>query len=196
MRSLKKAMFCLFCGLFFAHASEAQDKEWTEIINLLDKEAQYFEGKKGYIRLGIQEYNTFTIEKFSVNDSLVSLAMKFQDRFGNEGTELFLEETIVLDHEMKITSAAIAYGYRFYFQDFPDAQFLKLVFEEEFPMIQKISSNYKDLKTGQEDRSVIEETTYQIYFPIRNKNRKKILKAMDKYQLQTLKKELDNDRNH
>src|SRR5690554_1723214 len=177
-------------------SSYSQQKEWAEIITLLKNEAQYFEGKKGYIRFSAQEYNTFTIEKFSVNDSLVNLAMKLQDGFGNEGTELFLEETIVLEPEMKITSAAIAYGYRFYFRDFPEAQFLELVFEEEFPMIQKISSTYKDLKTGQEDRSVIEETTYQIYFPIRNRNRKKIFKAIDKYQLQTLKKELESDRTH
>src|SRR5690606_16964502 len=148
------------------------------------------------IRLTTQEYNTFTIEKFSVNDSLVSQAMKLQDRFGNEGSEQFLEETTMLYPEIKINSAAIAYGYRFYYEDFPEAQFLKLVFEEEFPMIHQIISIYKDLKTGQEDRSVMEETTYKIYFPIRNKNRKKILKAIDEYQLQTLKKELESDRNH
>lgn len=177
-------------------SSYSQQKEWTEIITLLKKEAQYFEGKKGYIRLTTQEYNTFTIEKFSVNDSLVSQAMKLQDRFGNEGSEQFLEETTMLYPEIKINSAAIAYGYRFYYEDFPEAQFLKLVFEEEFPMIHQIISIYKDLKTGQEDRSVMEETTYKIYFPIRNKNRKKILKAIDEYQLQTLKKELESDRNH
>ncbi|HET8809745.1 MAG TPA: hypothetical protein VFM65_05710 [Flavobacteriaceae bacterium] len=178
-----------FCGY-------SQQKEWQKIVSLLKEEGRYFEGKKGFIKLGESEHNTFTVSKFEVNDSLINIGMKFQDRFENEGSEQFLEETTMLYPEIKINSAAIAYGYRFYFEDFPEAQFLKLVFEEEFPMTHQIISIYKDLKTGQEDLSVMEETTYKIYFPIRNKNRKKILKAIDEYQLQTLKKKLENDQYH
>jgi|SRR5690554_2766001 len=189
------AFLCTF--LFMGTAkSFPQQKEWQKIVSLLKEEGQYFDDKKGFIKLGESEYNIFTIRKFEVNDYLINIGMKFQDRFENEGSEHFVEETIELYDERKINSATIAYDYRFYFEDFPEAQFLKLVFEEEFPMIHQIISIYKDLKTGQEDRSVMEETTYQIYFPIRNKNRKKILKAIDEYQMETLKEELENDRTH
>lgn len=176
--------------------ANAQEKRWQQLTNLLQTEADYFSGKNGFIQLGKSEYNTFTIEKFSVTDSLVNFKMKLQDRFGNEKSEQVLEETIVLEPEMKITSAAIDYNYAFYFEDFPEAQFLLLEFEKDFPMIHQIISTYKNLKTGEENRSVMEETTYQTYFPIRSKNREKILRAIENHQLQTIKQKLENDQNH
>ena len=63
-------------------------------------------------------------------------------------------------------------------------------------MIHQITATYKDIKTGEKNRSQMEETTYQIYFPIRKKSREKILKVIDNYQNQTLKSERENDRNH
>ena len=192
---IKYIVLCLGFVLTVSSLS-AQEKEWRNLTDLLQKEADYFEGKNGFIRLGKSEYNTFYIEKFSVSDTLVNFKMKLQDRFGNEESEQVLEETIVLHPEMPIQSAKIDYGYRFYFEDFPQSQFLLLEFDENYGMIHQIISTYKDLKTGEENKSVMEETTYQIYFPIRSKNREKILKAIDNYQLQTLKKELENDINH
>lgn len=174
----------------------AQEKEWNALTDLLQKEADYFEGKNGFIRLGKSEYNTFYIEKFSVSDTLVNFQIKLQDRFGNEGSEQVLEETIVLHPEMIIQSAKINYDYRFYFEDFPQSQFLLLEFDENYGMIHQIISTYKNLKNSEENKSVMEETTYQIFFPIRSKNREKILKAIDDYQNQTLKIDLQNDRNH
>lgn len=185
-----------FVILMTSVSVSAQEKEWKTLTGLLQQEAEYFSGKSGFIQLGKSEYNTFIFEKISVNDTLVNFQMKMQDRFGNEDTERHLEETIVLEPEMKINSAITEYNYRFYFEDFPQSQFLLLEFEKTFPMINQIVSVYKALSTGQEDRSVLEETTYRIYFPIRSKSREKIFKAINKYQLQTLKKELENDSNH
>ncbi|SFW52571.1 hypothetical protein SAMN02927921_02139 [Sinomicrobium oceani] len=174
----------------------AQEKEWKQLTGLLQAEAQYFTGKNGFIQFGKSEYNTFTIEKFSVTDSLVNFKMKLQDRFGNEETAQQLEETIVLHPDMKIHSATIDYNYAFYFENFPNEFFLLLEFEEAYPMIHQIINTFKDVKTKEEDRSQMEETTYQVYFPIRSKNREKIFKAIENYQLQTIKKELENDQNH
>jgi hypothetical protein len=53
-----------------------------------------FEGKDGFIELTKSEYNSFSVEKFSFSDSLFVLGMRLRDRFGNEGTEHYVEETI------------------------------------------------------------------------------------------------------
>lgn len=174
----------------------AQKKEWKTLTVLLQKETDFFSGKNGFIRLTKSEYNTFTIERFSVSDTLVNFQMKLQDHFANEETEQQLEETILLHPEMTIQSAKIDYAYPFYFEGFPQSQFLLLEFDENYGMIHQIISTYKDLKTEEENNSVMEETTHQIYFPIRSKNREKIFKAIENYQLQTIKKELENDRKH
>lgn len=187
----------LFLGLILMNASlSAQEKERQKLMDLLQTEAEYFSGKNGFIQLTKSEYNTFTIEKFSVSDSLVNFKMKLRDRFGNESAEQQIEETIVLHPDLKIYLAAIAYNYAFYFENFPDEFFLLLEFEKEFPMIHQIIATYKDIRTGEKNRSQIEETTYQIYFPIRKKSREKIFKVIDSYQNKTLKRELENDRNH
>ena len=175
----------------------AQENEWNRLMGLLQKEATFFEGKKGFIQLVKSEYNTFSMEKMTVTDSLVVFGMRLQDRFGNEGSEQYLEEfTVFYSPETEIVSAELYYGHSYYFSDFPDSQFLLLEFDERFPMIQKTISVYKDLKTGQTDRSEIEQTTNQIIFPIRRKNRAVIFKAIDQYQLKSLKPRLDDDRTH
>lgn len=184
--------------LFFSTLSFAiaQDKEWRAIITLLNDEAQYFKNKQGYIQLGTSEYNTFSIQQFMVNDTMVHFSMLLKDRFQNTNTTQLLEDYILLLPEMKITAASINYNYAYYFEDFPQTQFLLLEFEEEYPMIHKINSVYTDIKTEQTDSYVIEETTYQIYFPIRTQSRKKIFAAINQYQTQTLKNDLKNDRYH
>ncbi len=192
MRSSVLLLLCL-CGITLA----AQENEWNRLIGLLQKEATFFEGKKGFIQLVKSEYNTFSMEKVTVTDSLVVFGMRLQDRFGNEGSEQYLEEfTVFYSPETEIVSAELFYGHSYYFSDFPDSQFLLLEFDERFPMIQKTVSVYKDLKTGQTDRSEMEQTTDQIIFPIRRKNRAVIFKAIDQYQLKSLKPRLDDDRNH
>lgn len=191
---IKKIVLCFLA--LMTSSLFSQEKEWRQLTDLLQKEAYYFSGKNGFIRLGKSEYNTFAIEKFSVNDTLVNFQMKLQDRFGNEGSEQVLEETIVLHPEMTIQSAKIVYGYRFYFEDFPQSQFLILEFDENYGMIHQIISAYKNLKTGEENKSVMEETTYKIYFPIRKKSREKIFKMIDYYQNKTLKIDLENDKKH
>ncbi len=187
----------LFLGFVLTVPSlSAQEKEWRNLTDLLQKEAGYFSDKNGFIRLTTSQYNIFEIKSFSVSDTLVNFQMKLQDRFGNESSEQVLEETVVLHPEMPIQSAKIDYGYSFYFEDFPQSQFLMLEFDENYGMIHQIISTYKDLKTGEENKSVMEETTSQFYFPIRSKNREKIFKTIDDYQNQTLKIDLENDRNH
>ncbi len=174
----------------------AQQKEWSQLMGLLQKEAAYFEDKSGFIQLGKSDHNTFTIEKNTVSDSLIVFGIRVRDRFGNENSERYVEETIVLEPEPIIISAEIYYDFSFYFEDFPDAQFLRLEFDEEFPMIDQVINIYKDPKTDEEDRNQIEDTTNRILLPIRVKSREKILNAVDEYQRGSLKPRLDDDRTH
>lgn len=177
--------------------ANAQQKEWKNLLTLLQKEAAWFQGKDGFIQLGKSEYNTFSIKEISVNDTLISSNMWLRDRFGNERSEQFVQETIVLlQQEPVIISAEIFYDYSFYFKDFPDAQFLQLELDEDVHLIHHVVNIYKDLETGEEDRGETEDQTNRILLPIRAKNRAEIFDAIDAYQRISLKLQLDEDRAH
>lgn len=173
----------------------AQEKEWSDLIGLLQKEAACFEGRSGFIQLLKSEYNIFSIDKLSVTDSQIVTAFWMRDRFGNEGSERYLEETVLLEPGYSIASADIFYDYTYYFEDFPDTQFLVISFKD-FPLTYHVVSIYKDLETGREDKSVLEDTTQQVVIPIRRKSRREIFKAIDRYQRETLRAELYDDMHH
>lgn len=214
MYNLKKILFCLLCALPFTNTVHAQQKEWKTLLSLLQKEAAYFEGKNGFIQLEKSDYNTFSVEKATVSDSLIVFGMWLRDRFGNENSEQYVEETIVLEPEPFLVSAEIFYDFSYYFKNFPDAQFLRLEFDKDFPMIDKVTNIYKvlipgkiikDLNSGNtyqepdtvtEDRNEMEDTTTRVLLPIRAKNRTKILNAIDDYQRNKLKPQLDYETWH
>ncbi|HET8809754.1 MAG TPA: hypothetical protein VFM65_05755 [Flavobacteriaceae bacterium] len=191
-----KIPFSLFLLLPLVFQTNAQDAEWHNLTGLLQQEAEYFTQKNGFIQLTESSYNTFVIEKFSINDTMMVSAMRLNDRFENEHSEHYLKETIVFQDYgyYNILSAGIMYDCDYYFEDFPEAQFLLIEFEKEMPLIHQIVSIYKDLKSGQEDKTTMEEATNQLLFPIRSKNRRKIFKAIDRYQSKTLKTKLEINR--
>lgn len=195
---MKTKTFLILLSFFVVTKVSAQKKEWQNLIRLLQKEAQYFEGKSGFIRLAKSEYNVFTIEKLSINDTMVVSAMWLKDRFENEPSERYLEETVLFyDWESYIIrSAEIFYDYAFYFEGFPEVQFLLLEFDKDIPLIHQVQSIYKDLETGEEAKSELEDTTHQIILPIRNKNREEIFRTIDDYQRETAKVELYHDMHH
>lgn len=115
---------CFLAFLLTVFNADAQQKEWRHLTKLLQREADYFNGKSGFIQLSKSEYNTFTIKKPSVSDMIVVSSMWLKDRFGNEETSRCLEETIFLGeaiNEDTILSAEVLYDYAFYFEDFPEA---------------------------------------------------------------------------
>jgi hypothetical protein len=196
MHHVKKIILCLLLALPLTHTAGAQGKEWHKLLELLQKEAQYFEGKSGFIQLEKSDYNTFFIEKASASDSLIVFGMWLRDRFGNENSAQYVEEIIVLEPEPVIISAEIYYDFSFYFEDFPEAQFLRLEFDEDVHLINQVMNIYKDLKTGREDSNQMEDKTSRILLPVRAKNRAKILHAIDEYQRNSLKPQLDYEREH
>jgi|SRR5690554_4185957 len=198
MYNLKKIIFCLLCALLFTNLSHAQQKDWQKLTGLLQKEAAYFEGKNGFVQLGKSEYNAFHIEKLSVNDTMAVSGMWFRDRFENHDSKRYLEEIVVFyDYDdYIIQSVQIVYDYAFYFEDFPDVQFLLIEFDDTSPLTHQTISVYKNVKTGEENKTTMEDTVHQIVVPIRRKNRSKILKVIDQYQKKTLKKQLIDDRRH
>src|SRR5690554_543876 len=190
----KTALIAFF--LLLTTITFSQQKEWEDLLQLIQKEAAYFEGKNGFIQLLRSDFNTFSIERFTINDSLVVSKMWLADRFDSENPGQYLEERIVLEPELSIVSAEIYYDFGYYFEDFPETQFLLLKINPEFPLVHQTISIGKDQQTGTENRTEMEGTTEQILIPIRSKNRKKLFKAIDQYQRTTLKTKLEDDRWH
>lgn len=171
---------------------EAQQKEWQNLLDLLQKEAVYFRGRNGFIQPENSDYGRFSIQEASVNDSLIVFGIWLRGYIGDETSEQYVKETLVLKTEPPvIISAEIYYDFSFYFKDFPAAQFLRIEFDKEERLINKIENIYKDAVTGQEDRNEMEDKTNRILLPIRARNREKILDAIDRYQRHTIKPRLD-----
>lgn len=191
-----KRVFSFVLVFFSVHLLFGQQKEWQNLLQLLQKEAAYFQGKSGFIQLMKSDHNIFSIEKFTINDSLVVSKMWLGDRFDSENPGQYLEERIVLEPELSIVSTEIYYDFSYYFENFPETQFLLLKINPEFPVVHQTVSISKDQQTGKENRTEMEGTTEQILIPIRIKSRKKIFKAIDRYQRTTLKQELELDRRH
>ena len=158
-------------------SSNAQQKEWHTIVNRLQKEADYFKGKKGYIRLTTQQYNTFTMEDYTIKDTIFYVELKLFDRY--EGQDFKKQE---LKFELKwgfpsIHGVEIDYGSDYYFEGYPDHVFLKLAFSGVHKTIDNPAMNH-------------------ITIPVRNNQMGSILKGIERYQQKTLAKELKRDRLH
>lgn len=192
---MKRAKIVLLF-LFSANLLFAQQKEWQNLLQLLQKEADYFQGKSGFIQLMKSDHNIFSIEKFTINDSLVVSKMWLGDRFDSENPGRYLEERIVLEPELSIVSTEIYYDFSYYFENFPETQFLLLELDSNYPLRHQTISIHKNPETGEDERVELEGDTNQILIPVRNKNREKIFKAIDQYQRTTLKNKLEDDRWH
>lgn len=192
MISIKRITLCLLWIVLLAGAANAQQKEWRHLLDLLQKEAMYFEGKQGFIQPENSNYNRFFIQEASVSDSLIVFGMWLRDQHGAETSEQYVKETLVLKPEPPIIiSAEIYYDFSFYFKDFPKGQFLRIEIDDDTQWINKIENIYKDTKTGVEDRNEMEDKTNRILLPIRAKNRGAIFRAIDAYQSQTIKYDLE-----
>ena len=197
-KSSEKRKSILFLALFFftTTVAKAQHLEWQNILNLLKKEANYFQGKEGFIQLGKSDFNLFSIEDITVNDSMISLSFWLSDRFENEHFKQLVKETVLLDSEPTIVSANIFYDYIFYFKNYSELQFLKLELEDKLPLTYHVLTIREDLRTGKQKRGEQEGKTNTIIIPVRAKNRGKILKAIDAYQRLSTKPQLDYETWH
>src|SRR5690606_11901830 len=141
--------FLSFIVVLCTYNTNAQQKDWQKLTGLLQKEAAYFEGKNGFVQLGKSEYNAFHIEKLSVNDTMAVSGMWLRDRFENHDSKRYLEEIVVFYEydDYIIQSVQIVYDYAFYFEDFPDAQFLLIEFDDTSPLTHQTISVYKNLET-------------------------------------------------
>lgn len=181
-------LFCIFLSIGITK-SFSQQKEWHKIMEALKKETSYFQGKKGYIRLIKQKYNTFTINEYTVSDTVIKMDMKLFDRFENiPGTEHKKQERS-FDPGWGfplINKVTVLYGSDFYFADYPESIFIQLDFSEEF----LIASD------GMLIRHKEEWDRYSIFIPVRMQKANSILKAITKYQKKLLTYELERDRTH
>ncbi|ATL46177.1 hypothetical protein COR50_02780 [Chitinophaga caeni] len=186
---------------FSSCSTQAQDpqKAWEKIVRLLQQEANYFQGKQGYIKLGESAYNTFTLQELNIEPFRISSAYQLEDRFNNEPTTLLIEEILVFDESLgmpKVKRAGLWYDYDYYFEAFPEETFLLIEFSDESPFIQQDKMSYTTIATGTIDTNVQESTTTSIILPIRSKKAKNIFQAIQAYNLINLKPFLDKDRMH
>lgn len=190
-----KKIFLIILLAFLSKGVLAQTKEWSAVVDLLNKEAIHFSDKNGYIQLMTSEYNTFFVDEFLVNDTLFVSAMWLKDRFENTSSELYLKETIELFYdEPIIESVQISYNDQLYFESFPDEIFLLIKLEQKYPHTTTLIQ--KNIVSKEEKKTFSEQFTDSVKIPVRRKNLQKILNAIDKYQLLTIKEKLESDRTH
>lgn len=188
----------LFILLLIYQFSFSQTKEWNHIIALLQEEASYFANKKGYLKLLNNTFTDFQVVTTKISKEKISSEIRLSDRFNNQNVELILEETFLFYEysHPQIDRVSIDYNSLYFFDDFPDTQFLLIELSDETPSIHKTISKYVSTDSNDEKISETEELTIQLRVIIRSDQRKKILEAIDAYQLKMMKEELDNNRNH
>lgn len=174
------------------------EKAWKEVVQLLQTEAAFFEGKKGRIRLRQSEYTDFKFNKLSVSENQLTSETHSTNRFFlEEYKEQVRKDTYQFyPPEFRIKTISFAYGDKYYFDNFPEWLFLKIeLFRKDIN--QKIELKELNPETKIWNVLPVEETeTDWFQLPIRTKNRKKIMKAIERFQSTLLKKDLEDEINH
>ncbi len=189
---------------FSLHAQKYQDpetlalEEWASLTQLLQKEAAYFQGKSGRVRLHTSDYTDFKIQKLTISEEKIMLDMHFTNRFFGETFKQEKRHNTFNFNEFdfRIKSVSLSYGNQWYFDDFPETVWLKfecfkkLIEHETTIQEQESESDVWIAKPNQKTK------TSSFVFPIRSKNRERIFKAIDKFQSTILKYELQDQTNH
>lgn len=174
------------------------EKAWEKVIKLLQNEAEFFEDKKGRIRLRQSEFTNFTVNKLSVSENKLTSEMHSTNRFFPEQYKEQVRKDTYQFYplEFRIKSVGFTYGDKYYFDNFPEWLFLKIeLFRKDTN--QKIELKELNPETKIWNVLPVEETeTDWFQLPIRTKNRKKIMKAIDRFQSTLLKKDLEDEINH
>ena len=174
------------------------EKAWKEVLQLLRTEAEFFESKKGRMRLRQSEYTDFTFNKISVSENQLMSEMHSTNRFFlEEYKEQVRKDTYQFyPPEFRIKTISFAYGDKYYFDNFPEWLFLKIeLFRKDIN--QKIELKELNPETKIWNVLPVEETeTDEFQLPIRTKNREKIMKAINRFQSTLLKKDLEDEINH
>lgn len=203
MKSRLVLLFLLFASLSLSaqkyNDPEAlAEKAWKEVVQLLQAEAAFFEGKKGRIRLRQSEFTDFIFNKLSVSENQLTIETHSTNRFfPEELKEQIKKETYQFyPLEFRIKSVGFAYGDQYYFDHFPEWVFLKIeLFRKDIN--QKTELKEQNPKTKIWNVLPVEETeTDGFQLPIRTKNREKILKGIGRFQSTLLKKDLEDEINH
>lgn len=182
------AFLCAFILLGTAK-SFPQQKEWQKIVYLLKEEGRYFVGKNGHIRLAKQKYNTFTVEDYTIQDTLFNVELKLFDRYENIPGIKEKKQERSFDWGWgipMIKGAEIMFGSDFYFEDYPESVFLRLRFSEEFLITNE----------GMLIKAEADWDNYTFCLPVRMQKMDKILNAITAYQKKLLQYELERDRTH
>lgn len=186
-----KNIVLTFLVLCSSTALFSQNKEWEKVVSLLQKEATYFEGKKGFFRLNTSSFNEFEICSFQVYNGWAQSEMVLSDRFSDKQAQH--QEVLAFENNPEIESVNIMYGYNGYFKEYPKYVFLKIVFTQKW-YSHVTTTFFINPETGVQEERKHEEVADTLLVPIRSKNCNKIFKAFNRFIETSFKKELEIDR--
>lgn len=186
---MKNTLF-LFLFLCSSTVLFSQTKEWEKVVSLLQKEATYFEGKKGFFRLNTSSFNEFEITSFKIYNDWAQSEMIVSDRFSD--IQAHHQEFLDFENEPEIESVNIMYGYNGFFEEYPKYVFLKIVFTQKW-YIHLTTTLFVNPETGVYEERKHEIAADALLVPIRSKNRNKIFKALNRFMETNFKKELEID---
>lgn len=177
--SSKIKIVIIFVLLICCNYSFSQQKEWENLLGLLQKEASYFNGKKGFFRLAKTSFTNFEIQEMALENETVTTKMHLTNRFFPE-SDAYSTEVMYIDLFSEIQSVQILYDYTAYFNEYPNYLFLMIKFKNK-EQKSVVTTKVQNPETGLYQEDVNETYSDRLIFPIRSKNREKIFKAFDAY---------------
>lgn len=189
MKKLTTVLF-FFCSII----TYSQQKEWKDLVTILDEELTFFKGKKGYIQMNTWSYTDFEIQWGFVDETYLNWSVFYVDRFSG-----YRETTIEYFHlkgvpdSLNFCAIKVKYNYLQYYPEFPDYLFITLeVCPDQFIEVQsKPAPNPFGDELMQNMISIDEVDA--ITLPVRAESLPKILKAANAYMEKNIKPKLLKD---
>lgn len=186
MKKLTTVLF-FFCSII----TYSQQKEWKDLVTILDEELTFFKGKKGYIQMNTWSYTDFEIQWGFVDETYLYWSVHNADRFsGNSETTV---SYFALNDSIGFCNIDIAYNYFKYYPEFPDCLFitLKVCPDQSIEMQSKPAPDPFGDEWMQNMISIDEVDA--ITLPVRAESLPKILKAVNAYMGKKIKPKLLKD---
>lgn len=173
-------VFLLGSTILNAFTASAQKTEWQQVLNLLNREACYFEGKGGKLQKTNEAYKNFVLQEISVSGDLIIQAYRLYQRADGDSTEHTYRETLVLQNKLPVINAfTFDSSYSYHFEGGDSVRFLEISLDDE--VIQLVENWYRNMKTEEVDQNQMEQTSGVIRLPIRSENLAELRTALKNY---------------
>lgn len=181
----------IFLFLFCSAITFSQQKEWKDLVTILDEELTFFKGKKGHIQLNTWSYTDFEIQWGFLDETYLYWSVRYEDRFS--GYSETTVEYFVLKDSLRFCNINLDYNYLQYYPEFPDYLFitLKVCPDQSIEIQSKPAPDPFGDELMQNMISI--DQVYAIALPVRAESLPKILKAANAYMEKSIKPKLLKD---